>query len=523
MIAVESIKLQHGTQQLLLTSPERWLGCDAAGAGEGGVLIAPGEAVDVPLPSLCYGQLLRYRFRCEDGLDVGFELLALGDDSSSSQELEPWSRTTELEGSARAPGPMQCVARFDNSFSWFQTKTVHFAIEFHPSVPGASSGPAQRKARDEAEERALRLAHAEELRTAAARAVQRVAILRDELQAAEDELTSLTLMREAVEATVAADRAAAAAETDAEAAEATGAAATGDDGDAGDDGESVATGGDGATEEAPRNLVLSRGAIVGDPPWPLQRHTKEGDELVAHLWRLWRRLALLDAEASVLATRLGPSELLLREVGLQRRTLAGRFGRFGAQSDLKHIVSLCLQQLSTSRDVATTMPPAPAPAAAIPAAAAPAAAAPALAAAAAALPAVAAPVSAAPAAAAPEAVAPMQQPQQPQQKEKEEEEEGGEEEGGAEEVEPDGPTVLDQLQRLSAQLLELDEAATMDVALLSEGEYQLNSVSVHGHMLQSLGSVTATTDIGAIVALCKTIAAGTLCGDLPVRSLSSPL
>ena len=51
----------------------------------------------------------------------------------------------------------------------------------------------------------------------------------------------------------------------------------------------------------------------------------------------------------------------------------------------------------------------------------------------------------------------------------------------------------------------------------------INSLSVHGHMLQSLGSVTATTDIGAIVALCKTIAAGTLCGDLPVRSLSSLL
>ena len=34
---IESIRLKHGRRQLLLTSPEHWLGYDAVGTGQGGL------------------------------------------------------------------------------------------------------------------------------------------------------------------------------------------------------------------------------------------------------------------------------------------------------------------------------------------------------------------------------------------------------------------------------------------------------------------------------------------------------
>ena len=48
----------------------------------------------------------------------------------------------------------------------------------------------------------------------------------------------------------------------------------------------------------------------------------------------------------------------------------------------------------------------------------------------------------------------------------------------------------------------------MDVAPLSEDEYQINAICVHGHALSSLGEVTACTDVAAILAVCTNLAAG---------------
>ena len=84
---IESIRLKHGRRQLLLTSPEHWLGYDAVGTGQGGMLISPGEVVDVPVPPLDDSQLLSYRIRCEDGLDIGFEVLCLEGGGAVAAEL----------------------------------------------------------------------------------------------------------------------------------------------------------------------------------------------------------------------------------------------------------------------------------------------------------------------------------------------------------------------------------------------------------------------------------------------------
>ena len=187
---IESIRLKHGRRQLLLTSPEHWLGYDAVGTGQGGMLISPGEVVDVPVPPLDDSQLLSYRIRCEDGLDIGFEVLCLEGGGAVAAELplEAWRRGDEFDGELRLKPAVRCVVRFDNSFSWFQTRTIHFAIEAQP-VPTVSA--AQRRAREQAEERALRKEHAEQVRAAEAEAVRRVHALRAELQRAEAELVEL--------------------------------------------------------------------------------------------------------------------------------------------------------------------------------------------------------------------------------------------------------------------------------------------------------------------------------------------
>ena len=224
--AIESIRLKHGLRQLLLTSPEHWLGYDAVGTGQGGMLISPGEVVDVPVPPLDDSQLLSYRIRCEDGLDIGFELLCLegGNLVAAELPLEAWRRGDEFDGELRLQPAVRCVVRFDNSFSWFQTRTIHFAIEAQP-VPTATA--AQRRAHEQAEERSLREVHAGRVRAAEAEAVRRVHALRTELQRAEAELVALGTARATVEAAAAADAEAAAAER---AAAATAAEGSGEDG-----------------------------------------------------------------------------------------------------------------------------------------------------------------------------------------------------------------------------------------------------------------------------------------------------
>jgi hypothetical protein len=64
-------------------------------------------------------------------------------------------------------------------------------------------------------------------------------------------------------------------------------------------------------------------------------------------------------------------------------------------------------------------------------------------------------------------------------------------------------SALQQLQLLSELLLQLDPAAQMEVAPVSDSEYEINSIRLHGHTLQSLGSVTATTSVHELAAACR--------------------
>ena len=498
-LAIESIRLKHGLRQLLLTSPEHWLGYDAVGTGQGGMLISPGEVVDVPVPPLDDSQLLSYRIRCEDGLDIGFELLCLeGDGGAVATELplEAWRRGDEFDGELRLQPAVRCVVRFDNSFSWFQTRTVHFAIEAQP-VPTASA--AQRRAREHAEERSLREVHAGQVRAAEAEAGRRVHALRAELQRAEAELVALGTARATVEAAAAADAEAAAAERAADATAAEGGGEGGGDG-----------GGEGGSEG---------GSEGGEG---------EAEASLSHLSRLWRRLAQLDSEASVVASRVAPGQhegqhegehegedgkgedgrgqLLLREVSLQGQRLR-HFGLFGAHSDLDHVVSLCLQQLQQRRPQqpqqqqlgrpgAPAAPPQPT-GDELPTR----------------------PEPAAPAEMGAEAGATEATPEAtPAHAPLGARDEAGGPPGLAAAAAP--LDALEKLQWLSSELLLLDDAATMDVAVLEQDEYQINSVCVRGHTIQSFANVTAHTDVAAILAVCTNIVSGGECCPAPAPVLS---
>ena len=500
--ATESIRLKHGLRHLLLTSPEHWLGYDAVGTGQGGMLISPGEVVDVPVPPLDDGQLLSYRIRCEDGLDIGFELLSIEGGGAVATELElpleAWRRGEDFEGELRLRPAARCVVRFDNSFSWFQTRTVHFAIEAQPVRTVTAT---QRRACEQAEERSLRKTHAGQVRAAEAEAARRVHALHAELQQAEAELGTLVTARDAVEAAVEADAAAAAAElaaaataaADADAADAPGVAVKTQNTREADEGGGEVSGGDEGGEGGEVEVSLS------------------------HLRRLWRRLAQLDAEASVVASRVAPGELkgelLLREVTLRGQTLR-HFGLFGAHSDLDHVVTLCLlqlQQLQQQQQQQRRPPPQQQ-------------------------------------LGRPGAPAAAPQPtggEPPERSEPTAPAETSAEVAGATEVTPEptpahapastrdeagGPPglaattqpldALEKLQWLSAELLRLDDAATMDVAVLDQDEYQINSVCVRGHTLQSFSNVTAHTDVGAILAVCTNIVTGSECCPAPAPVLS---
>ena len=529
--AIRSLRLQHGRQQLMLTSPQQWLGYDAVGAGQGGMLLSPGEVVDVPVPPLADGQLLRYRYHCEDGLDVGFEVLSVeggGEEEGAAapQPLQAWRRSDELGGELRLPPGARIVVRFDNSFSWFQTRTVHFAIEAQPVA--AARSPAERRACEEAEERSLRATYAEEVRKAEAKAARRVAALRDELRQEEARLASLTAARMAAEAAAAADAEAAAA-TAGDTAEPAGSA----------EDDQPAPGSVGGKAEAFEEEDGGRGEGEGGGEGGGEG---EGDAAaLSNLWRLWRRLALMDGEASVVASAVAPGEMLLREVTVPpspsprppHQSLPGRppllaacahlspllppplphapqvtlqgqrlssFGLFGAHSDLDHVISLCLQKLVSSKEPSPVpATPAPTPSTTASIAATPSS--------------FVQPTGGEPSERTPDAWLSKRGTASgralPDVEPLEEAAPAALAEPAAERSEAAGTSsALDKLQWLSAQLLQLDAEATMDVAPLSEDEYQINAICVHGHALSSLGEVTACTDVAAILAVCTNLAAG---------------
>ena len=60
----------------------------------------------------------------------------------------------------------------------------------------------------------------------------------------------------------------------------------------------------------------------------------------------------------------------------------------------------------------------------------------------------------------------------------------------------------------------------MDVAVLDQDEYQINSLCVRGHTLQSFSNVTAHTDVAAILAVCTNIVSGGECCPAPAPVLS---
>ena len=106
------------------------------------MLISPGEVVDVPVPPLDDSQLLSYRIRCEDGLDIGFEVLCLEGGGAVAAELplEAWRRGDEFDGELRLKPAVRCVVRFDNSFSFLREKQAEVFVLVGDGGGGGDGG-----------------------------------------------------------------------------------------------------------------------------------------------------------------------------------------------------------------------------------------------------------------------------------------------------------------------------------------------------------------------------------------------
>ncbi|KAL1524406.1 hypothetical protein AB1Y20_019301 [Prymnesium parvum] len=198
----QSVRLTRGgVEALVVTSPDSDAAYtyDAVDGGGGGAVLGAGRSLELSLVASA-GSRLHYQLRCEDGLDVGVRISSthrVDADDAAAHELQPWVRVAELEGSAEVVHDAQVVLRLDNSFSWLHAKTVHARVELvYPRPPPPPADPAAAAA-EEAELRAQWLA---QLEGAAARLGRRVASLRAELLAAEEELRRLHGVREAAEA-----------------------------------------------------------------------------------------------------------------------------------------------------------------------------------------------------------------------------------------------------------------------------------------------------------------------------------
>ena len=138
-----------GKEALIVSTPERSWGYDA---GDGGAVIGAGQAIELALPTCAHG-VLSYKLYCEDGLDIRVLLRLWKADGSMTEPVEPERRATELEGALRLPALAMdgCPAAraalcLDNTYSWFNSKTVHLRAELSLEPAGRTvrhAGPAR--------------------------------------------------------------------------------------------------------------------------------------------------------------------------------------------------------------------------------------------------------------------------------------------------------------------------------------------------------------------------------------------
>ncbi|KAL3930967.1 MAG: hypothetical protein SGPRY_001315 [Prymnesium sp.] len=515
-----------GREAIVVASPEPsdlFAYASVDGGGGGGEVISAGETLGLSL-FVSSGSELRFRVSCEDGLDIGFRVSSVRRGPQEPQaDLHPYDRMMELEETKMCfTQDSDVLLEFDNSYSWFYPKTIHVRVEVQlprPAVPPPT--PSQRK-KEEGELRELwnsQLAHEE------ARISQRISKLRAQLGQAEAELRRLRLVRQAAAPLAAprsaeecedaigpidaqlhsSDRPRASCSPTSKAESATSSHHT----------LSTPCEASASASESPRGTGVASEArefdeLMQDPA----RMVKERRRLVLeHLRELRLLLSRVDREATIRATWESASEdastvgsyLLIRELSLNGHTLQD-IGRFGASADLDHILALSLRDLASrarqepslnaeqigganrgnvgvhepSSNVAT-------------------------------------------------AETHLEEPTslaKLAEKSRRELalssstlscESCSDVDDGCTEIElraegetagmtlEDGHTAITQLQLLSQLLLQLDPQATMQVTRLSDEEFDVSSINIGGQTLQDVGVVTAETNVGHILLVCKHI------------------
>lgn len=333
-----------------------------------GVKLAPGEADEIKM-TVCEGDSLRYELRCEDALDIGFEV-RLQREHAAELVLLPWSRTTGGLGEAVCEAAGTCSICLDNNHAWIHARTVHATFEILPAPATSIDGRAQHGL----EELELRRSYVSSLRTEEEQLARRASKLRRQLEVAERELARV---REVL-ATASAPAAAPLLTSPADASPADEALAVPADEAEADPAGIEAQANDVAATHAPAqssaSVAVDTDVMPTEAAGPRSRHI---------LWALWRRLALIDPHVSVDAVWFlkadadfeeeggegsecgvggaqgdpddeadaparedsASSSLLLREVVLQGVALR-RLGWLRTAADVDRLVRLCTERLA---------------------------------------------------------------------------------------------------------------------------------------------------------------------------------
>ena len=158
-------------------------------------MLVPGEilAVEVPVE---HGDQLWYHIVCEDGLDVGFTAQLTNLHQDDTQMLETW-RAADRRGSLSFASPGSCTLTLDNTHAWLRSKTVHMNIASSSATYSTAVASSVRME----EERELRRAFLDNLRQEEVQLKRKAMRLRRQLVAAEADLERVRHVLAATEAT----------------------------------------------------------------------------------------------------------------------------------------------------------------------------------------------------------------------------------------------------------------------------------------------------------------------------------
>ena len=460
---IRSVRLERGREVVTVHSPDGD-GDDDPLSPSDGVMLAPGEATEIRWP-VSAGDVIHYELSCDDGLDIGIEAWVIPFSDGATVVVEPWARNSCSEGTLEMAVSGMCTVTLDNRHSWLRGRNVHATFERISNRTRDRVPPSATAGTHAAEEILLRRSYVASLHAEEQELCRRAARLRRQLESAESEL-------ERVRRVISDANAYAEPEPEAKATT--------------------------ALAHAPE--ALDCGATCTDSSAAsVDAPVEDEKDARSVLWALWRRLAQLDAHVLLdaqwvdydEATAAGAADaLLLREVTLHGCSFRPLDGTSPALltpgADVEHLASMCLQQfaqLGPRRAAAReaggeASDPASPSDARRPASVEQAAA------------------ETSETNAAPEqpTSAPLVPAAAPRR------DGDGSASAGSSRVhrsdDRDGGSGLERLQLLSQLLLELDEAASIDVSESGPDAYEVHAVSLRGRALrEGFGMITCETNV----------------------------